>query len=126
MTQPILKPGRLHPITVEPAGSEVTVTVADRVIARSEHALTLREASLPPVHYLPLGDVDPAVLVASEHTSYCPYKGEATYYGLRVGDQVTPDVVWTYTDPHDAVAPIADHVAFWVGKVDGLAITESA
>jgi uncharacterized protein (DUF427 family) len=122
MTRPTLRPGPLHPITVEPAGAQVTVTVGDRVVARTDRALTLREASIPPVHYVPMADVDPAVLVASEHTSYCPYKGEATYYGLRVGDEVTPDVVWTYAEPHDAVAAIADHVAFWVGKVDGLTV----
>jgi uncharacterized protein (DUF427 family) len=123
MTRPVLKPGPLHPITVEPAGSQVTVTVGDQVVARTDRALTLREATIPPVHYIPLADVDPAVLVPSEHTSYCPYKGEATYYGLRVGDDVAADVVWTYVEPHEAVAPIADHVAFWVGKVDSLAVS---
>jgi uncharacterized protein (DUF427 family) len=123
MTRPVLKPGPLHPITVEPTGSEVTVAVGDQVIARTDRALTLREATIPPVQYIPLADVDPAVLVPSEHTSYCPFKGEATYYGLRVGDEVTADVVWTYVEPHDAVAPIADHVAFWVGKVDSLAVS---
>lgn len=117
-----LTPGRLHPISVEPTGSRVTVTVAGRVVADSANALTLREASYPPVQYLPLGDVDPEVLRASERTSHCPYKGDATYYGLQVGDEVVADALWSYPAPHDAVAPIKDHAAFYPDRVDAITV----
>jgi len=115
--KPVLRPGRLHPITVEPAGGRVTVTFAGRVVADSVDALTLREGSLAPVHYLPVEDVDADVLRPSSHASYCPYKGDASYQDLVVGAEIAPAAVWTYNDPYDAVAPIKGHVAFVLDKV---------
>jgi uncharacterized protein (DUF427 family) len=112
-----LIPGPSHPIDIDATPELVRVSRGDQVLAESRRALTLREASYPPVHYLPLADVDPEVLVPSSHTSWCPYKGKASYYGLRVGDEVLADAVWTYHQPHDAVAAIADHVAFYPDKV---------
>jgi uncharacterized protein (DUF427 family) len=114
----ILIPSPDHPITVEPTAGRVTVTAGGRTIADSTRSLTLQEASYPAVQYLPLGDVDPAVLEASDNASYCPFKGDASYYSLRLGDEVLTDAVWTYADPHDAVAQIAGHVAFYPNKVD--------
>ena len=115
-------PGLDHPIDIEPTDGRVRIRLGGRVVAESADALTLREASHPPVQYVPLADVDPSVLEPSSHTSYCPFKGKATYYSLRVGDRVVPDSVWTYVDPHDAVAPIKDHVAFYVDKMDSVEV----
>jgi uncharacterized protein (DUF427 family) len=115
-------PGLDHPIDIEPTDGRVRIRLGGRVVAESSAALTLREASYPPVQYVPLADVDPAVLEPSSHTSYCPFKGKATYYSLKVGDRVVPDSVWTYVDPHDAVAPIKDHVAFYVDKMDSVEV----
>ena len=110
--------GREHPITVEPTGAVVTVRVDDRVIAQSSSALTLREAHYRPVQYVPLADVDPLALRRSESTTYCPHKGVAAYYGLVLDeDEELTDAVWTYERPHPGVADIADHVAFYPGRV---------
>jgi uncharacterized protein (DUF427 family) len=92
------------------------------VVASSDRALTLQEASYPAVQYLPLEDVDADVLRPSEQTSYCPFKGDASYYDLAVGDQVAEGAVWTYRQPHDAVAPIRDHVAFYADRVDAIEV----
>ena len=107
-----MQPSPEHPITITPTGRRVTVSVGDTVVARTEDALTLQEASYPPVQYIPLADVDPAVLSASETTTYCPYKGDANYY--NVGE--VPDVIWTYQQPYPAVADIAGRVAFYPDK----------
>ncbi|MEH3157406.1 MAG: DUF427 domain-containing protein [Gordonia paraffinivorans] len=112
-----LVPGPDHPITVEPTAGHVTVRVGDTVIAESDGAVTLREAGYDAVQYVPLDDVDPAVLRTSETTSYCPYKGEASYFDVAVGGDTATDVVWTYTDPFPAVADIRAHVAFYSDKV---------
>jgi uncharacterized protein (DUF427 family) len=117
-----LTPGRMHPITVEPTGSRVTVTLGGRVVADSERALTLREASAAPVQYIPLADVDPAVLQPSEHTTHCPYKGDATYSSLQVGDEVAWAAMWLYPEPYEAVAPIKDHAAFYPDRVDAIVV----
>ncbi len=75
----VLVPGPDHPITVTPAGTTVTVRFGDRVIAETDRALVLQEASYPAVHYLPLEDVDADVLRPSAHETYCPFKGVASY-----------------------------------------------
>ena len=118
MTRHKLIPGLDHPITVTPTGRRVTVKVGDRTIADTADALTLQEASYPAVQYLPLADVDPAVLRPSDHETWCPFKGEASYYSLVTDDAELTDVIWTYRVPHDAVAEIKDHVAFYPDKVE--------
>jgi uncharacterized protein (DUF427 family) len=111
-------PGPDHPITVRPNPSRVTVRAAGQVIADTTRALTLQEASYPPVVYIPLEDVEPSALAASDSTTYCPYKGDASYYSLVTADGTVPDAVWTYTTPYDAVGEIAGHVAFYPQHVD--------
>lgn len=112
-SKPVLTPGPRHPITIEPAAGRVRVTFADRVVADTGNALVLREASYPPVFYVPLADVDTAVLEPSTRRTYCPYKGDASYFTLRAGDRIADDAVWRYESPYDAVARIAGHVAFY-------------
>ncbi len=83
--KPVKVPGPDHPITIEANSSRVVVTVGGKVIADTSEALTLREASYPPVQYIPRRDVDMAALTRSEHTTYCPYKGDASYYSIPAG-----------------------------------------
>jgi uncharacterized protein (DUF427 family) len=116
----ILIPGPTHPITVEPNPGRVVVTFAGKVIADSTSALTLRESTYPAAQYIPRADVEPSVLQGSELQTYCPYKGDAGYFSLRVGDQVAQDAVWTYEAPYDAVSEIKDHVAFYPTRVDSI------
>jgi uncharacterized protein (DUF427 family) len=108
----------LHPITVEPAEGRVRVRFGDRVIADTDRALVLAEARYRPVFYLPLADVAADVLVASTHQTYCPFKGDASYYSLRDGDHVVDAAVWSYREPFDAVAEIAGYVAFFPQHVE--------
>jgi len=113
-------PGPDHPITIEPNPARVTVTLAGRVIADTTHALILREAAYPAVQYIPLKDVDPALIERTAHASYCPYKGEASYYSIPVGGERSLNAIWTYAAPYDAVASIKDHVAFYPDRVDSI------
>ena len=117
-TKPALIPDPRHPITVGPAPGRVRVTFGDRVIADTDRALVLQEASYPPVLYLPLDEIDTEVLEPSTHQTYCPYKGEATYFTLRDGDRIADDAVWRYESPYDAVPEIAGHLAFYPDKVE--------
>ena len=112
-----LIPGPDHPITIAPSSDHVVVKAGDVVVADSSNAVTLHEASYPPVYYVPLADVDSEVLESSDTTSYCPYKGEASYYSVRTGDGVVEDAIWFYDDPYDAVSEIAGHVAFYPDRV---------
>lgn len=100
-------------ITIDPADHPVSVSFNGREIARTTKALSLKEASYPPVLYVPLTDVDPAVLSPSDHKSVCPFKGEASYYDLKEGEAVSKNAVWYYPDPCPLVEKIEGHVAFW-------------
>lgn len=113
-------PGPDHPITVVPTGRRVVGRVGDAVVVDTTSALTLQEARYPAVQYVPLAEIDPALLQPSQTHTYCPYKGEASYYALVVPGtgQVIPDAVWTYPAPYPAVVEIANHVAFYPNQVD--------
>ncbi len=111
-------PGPDHPITIEPQPARVTVSVAGRAIADSRNALILREASYAPVHYIPLKDVDMTLLERTDHRTYCPYKGDCSYYSIPLGGERSVNAVWTYEAPYAAVVAIKDHVAFYPNRVD--------
>ena len=112
-----LIPSANHPITIEPNPGRVVVRIGDRVVADSRSALTLREASYPPVQYVPRADVDMAQLRPSDHATYCPYKGDAGYFDLPALGDRGGNGVWTYEAPFAAVAAIAGHVAFYPDRV---------
>jgi uncharacterized protein (DUF427 family) len=114
----VLEPHAGHPITITHTPGRVVVTLGERIVADTTSALTLAEATYPPVQYVPLADVDPAVLERSDHATYCPFKGDAGYYSLVVDGQTRANAVWTYEAPYDAVAEIAGHVAFYPDVVD--------
>jgi uncharacterized protein (DUF427 family) len=114
----ILEPTAEHPITVEPTGRHVTVRVNGEVVAETDAALTLQESTYPAVQYVPLADVTAAALSRSDTTTYCPYKGDASYYDVTAAGDTVADVIWTYEQPYPAVASIAGHVAFYPDKAD--------
>jgi uncharacterized protein (DUF427 family) len=109
-----------HPITIAPNLARVVVRVAGRIIADTREALTLREASYPGVHYIPRKDVDMALLERTDHSTYCPYKGECAYYSIPLGGTRSANAVWTYEDPFAAVAEIKDHLAFYPDRVEAI------
>jgi uncharacterized protein (DUF427 family) len=113
-------PGPDHPISIDQNPSRVTVTVGGKVIADTREALTLHEASYPAVQYIPRRDVDMAALARSEHTTYCPYKGQASYYSIPAGGDRSRNAVWSYETPFDAMAQIKDYVAFYPDRVDAI------
>jgi uncharacterized protein (DUF427 family) len=116
--KPMKIPGPNHPISIEANPSRVAVRVGGKVIADTRGALTLREASYPAVQYIPRRDVDMTALTRSEHTTYCAYKGEASYYSIPVGGDRSINAVWTYETPFEAMAQIKDFVAFYQDRVD--------
>jgi uncharacterized protein (DUF427 family) len=115
----VLEPSAGHPITIEPTGGRVQVRVDGELVADTTAALVLQEATLPAVQYIPLADVDQNRLTRTETSTYCPFKGDASYYSVTTsaGDTVD-DVIWTYEQPYPAVAAIAGHVAFYPNKAE--------
>jgi uncharacterized protein (DUF427 family) len=95
-------PGPDHPISVERNANRVVVTAAGRIVADTQKALTLREASYPPVQYIPRKDVDMTMLARTDHATYCPYKGDWAYYSIPLGGVRSTNAVWR---PSGTISP---------------------
>jgi uncharacterized protein (DUF427 family) len=117
-TKTVKIPGPDHPITIERNPARIIVSIAGRIVADTREALTLREAAYPAVQYIPRQDVDMALLERTDHTTYCPYKGDCSYYSIPLGGDRSVNAAWSYEAPYAAVAPIKDYVAFYPNRVD--------
>jgi uncharacterized protein (DUF427 family) len=106
-----------HSIVTQPAGVRVQVRAGGEVIADSRDALVMKEGDYPPVYYLPRADVAMDRLVRSSHTTYCPFKGAASYFSLRDGPE---NAVWSYEAPYDEMSAIRERLAFYPDKVDSI------
>ena len=123
-TKPVKIPGPDHPITIEHNPKRVVVKIADRVIADTKSALALKEASYPVVQYIPRKDVDMSLLERTDHTTYCPYKGDVRTTAFPLGGARAVNAVWSYEAPYAAVAEIKDYVAFYPDRVDSIESAE--
>ena len=113
-------PGPDHPITIERNPARIVVSLAGRIIADTREALTLREAHYPAVQYIPRKDVDMTLLDRTDHTTYCPYKGDCSYFSIPPGGERSVNAVWSYEAPYAAVTPIKDYLAFYPERVDAI------
>jgi uncharacterized protein (DUF427 family) len=117
-TKLIKVPNAEHSISIEADTVKVVARVGDAVIADSAAALTLRESGYAPVYYFPLNSVVPGTLRPSSTETYCPYKGDASYYDIVLPhSEILSDAVWTYRTPYPAVEAIAGRVAFYTDRV---------
>lgn len=105
-------------IEITPAAGRVIVRFNGRPIADTSKALALREGDYPIRIYVPRSDVDATVLQDSAHTTYCPYKGDASYHHLKANDAVSENAVWYYTEPCPLVEQVRDHLAFWGNDIE--------
>ena len=108
-----------HRITTDRAEARVQVTVRGEVIADTREAIAMVEGNYPVVYYLPRKDVKMDRLVRTSHTTYCPFKGHASYYSFADGPQ---NAVWSYEQPYDEVAVIRERLAFYPDKVDSILV----
>jgi uncharacterized protein (DUF427 family) len=103
---------------VEPCERRARIVHGGVSVADSRAALRVLETSHPPGIYLPPGDVDLSLLEPSATRTWCEFKGGAVYWSLRSGDQLVPDVAWSYPDPSPGYEPIRDHLSFYPSRVD--------
>jgi uncharacterized protein (DUF427 family) len=113
-------PGPDHPITIERNPKRLVVSIGGTIVADSRGALTLNEKGYPPAQYIPREDVDMTLLERSDHTTYCPYKGDCSYFSIPLCGKRGINAVWSYENPYDAVAPIKNHLAFYSDRVNSL------
>ncbi len=105
-------------VDLDPSTTRVRVRFGGEVVADSDRTLVVRETKHKPVVYFPREDVRFDLLEPTSHTTFCPFKGEASYWTLRVGDRVEENVIWSYDDPFDEVAALKDYVSFYADRVD--------
>ena len=111
-------PGPDHPISVTFNPKRLRVLYQGHEIADTTASLTLQEAAYPAVHYVPRGDVAMAFLSRTEHSTHCPYKGDASYFTLTRDGEVAENAVWSYEAPYPAMAQIKDYLAFYPNRVE--------
>ena len=123
MAEKLVKiPGPDHPITIQTKHAHVTVSVAGKIIADTNEALSLKEASYPAVLYVPRKDVDMSALSKTDHATYCPYKGDCSYYSITDGGERSMNAIWTYENPYASVTQIKDYMAFYPDRVDAITV----
>ncbi len=113
-------PGHAHAITIEKNPNRITVTFNGTVLADTQRALILKEGPLPPVNYIPREDVQMSCLERTDHSTHCPFKGDASYFSVSVNGKTAENAVWTYEAPIDSVAQIKDYVVFYPEKMDAI------
>lgn len=100
-------------ITITKVPGMVVVRTADAVLGETRGALSLREEGYEPVLYIPRADIAMEFLDRSTKSSTCPHKGEASYFHISTSAGRLTDAAWSYETPHEAVAQIAGHLAFY-------------
>jgi uncharacterized protein (DUF427 family) len=95
-----------------------------RRVATLVHPATapLHESQILPRLYVPLEDVRADLLERTDHATHCPFKGDASYWSVRVGDRVAENAVWTYEEPLEAMTKAAGFVSFDAAKVEVLEV----
>ena len=111
-----------HHIATKPAGVRVRVTFKGEQIADTRNAIALEKAMgvgkktvAPVVYYVPRKDVKMERLERTDHRTYCPFKGDASYFSLKGGPE---NAVWSYEQPYDEMSAIKDLLAFYPDKVE--------
>ncbi len=119
-------PGPEHPITIEPATSRWRARFAGHVIADSNEAMILRAAAGPPRVYFPRQDVELGYMSRTERTTYCPYKGDASYFTILMDGEFADNSVWSYERPFPAMEAITGRLSFYPDKVEVYPVDDAA
>jgi uncharacterized protein (DUF427 family) len=107
-----------RPPRIEPTDRRVRVIVGGVTVADTTHALRVLETASPPTFYIPPSDVRLDLLEAASGHTVCEWKGEASYWSIRIGERMWRSAAWSYPEPKATFEAIRDHLAFYAGRVD--------
>ncbi len=110
--------GPAHKLLAHPFPRRVRAELAGRTVLDTRAAILLHETALLPRLYVPEADLDASAFVPSDHTTHCPFKGDATYRSLRVGDRIVENALWAYPDPTAAVPWLAGYASLYWDAAD--------
>ncbi len=114
-----------RPPLLVPDSREVVVCVAGEEIARSNDALRLLETASPPTFYLPPDDCAIGSLSPAARTSFCEWKGAATYWDFGIGETRYPEIAWSYREPFGEYAGLAGYFSFYPSRAECFVAGES-
>jgi uncharacterized protein (DUF427 family) len=112
-----------HKVDLTKSDKHVRVIFNGEVIADSKKTIVVDESGYSIVYYFPCEDVRMEYLQRTNHRTYCPFKGEASYYTLSVGNKTGENGVWTYEQPYDEVEALKDYLAFYSNRVDKIEVS---
>ena len=110
--------GPRHRLLMTPFPRRVRALLGDATVVDTERGQLLHESNLLPVLYAPVADVDMSLLEATDHSSHCPFKGDASYWSVRVGDRIAENAVWAYPEPVSEAPWLAGLMAFYFDRLD--------
>ncbi|MEE8488099.1 MAG: DUF427 domain-containing protein [Gemmatimonadota bacterium] len=105
-------------VDLESDTKRIRVRFDGEIVADSRRTLVVRETKHDPVIYFPREDVRFERLERTRHQTFCPFKGDASYWSLRVGDRIEDNAAWSYESPFDEVAGLKDYIAFYPDRVE--------
>lgn len=105
-------------LVIEPSGRRIQAVFNGEIIADSRKALVMHETRLPLFYYFPRDDVRMDLLERTDHRTHCPFKGNASYWTIRVGERSARNAAWSYETPFDEAKTVAGHVAFYWSQID--------
>jgi uncharacterized protein (DUF427 family) len=111
-----------RPPRVEKTDRHLRVVFHGVTIAETRRALRVLETSHPPVYYIPPEDIRMRHLVELSESSWCEWKGGASYYDVVVEGRRAERAAWTYHQPRAGYEAIKDHVAFYPGRMDACTV----
>src|SRR2546421_8320169 len=109
-----------YEMRIEPGTRRVRVEFNGAWLGDSARALLVHETRLPPAYYFPREDVQLGLLEKSRLVTHCPFKGNATYWSVRVGSSVAEDAAWSYDEPYADAAPIRGFISFHPERVSAI------
>ena len=109
---------RNHALYLEDSPRRVRAVFGGETVVDSRRAKLLHETGHLPVYYFPAGDVREALLEKTDHTTHCPFKGDASYWSVRAGGRVAENAVWGYEEPMEGAPPLSGLVAFFFDAMD--------
>ncbi len=112
-------------VDLEPNPQRVRAVFNGETVADSKQALVVRETAHKPIYYFPRDDVRLDLMERTDHHTFCPFKGEASYWTLRCGNQRAENAVWSYEDPFEEVAGLRDYMSFYGDTVEHRADTDA-
>src|ERR1700694_3739022 len=116
-----------HRVDLVPETRQVRVTFGGTVVADTHTAVRCEETGHEPVHYVPEKDVRLDLMRLTEHKTYCPFKGDCSYWTIQVEDgcagRQSENAVWAYRAPYDEAVGLAGHYAFYKSRVDAIEVS---